>query len=73
MSETYYPCPCCGNLVFSELHAFEICPICNWEDDNVQFEDANYIGGANQKSLNTCRKLWKEQVNLKHPNNFKKL
>lgn len=51
----YYECPCCNHLVFKELHCFEICPICGWEDDNVQFEDPNFSGGANKLSLNDYR------------------
>ena len=31
------PCPCCGYLVFDEpVGSFDICPICDWEDDDVQ-------------------------------------
>lgn len=50
-----YPCPCCNAYVFKELHCFEICPVCKWEDDNIQFEDPNYAGGANSLSLNEYR------------------
>lgn len=51
-------CPCCGYLTFDEEPSgtFEICPICYWEDDNVQNEDADYEGGANGISLNQARK-----------------
>jgi hypothetical protein len=38
---------------------FEICPVCFWEDDNVQFEDPNYVGGANSVSLNQARENFK--------------
>ena len=34
---------------------FEICPVCFWEDDNVQFNDPNYRGGANRVSLNEAK------------------
>ncbi|MCV6637184.1 CPCC family cysteine-rich protein [Candidatus Albibeggiatoa sp. nov. NOAA] len=52
-----YPCPCCGYFTLSEKPSgtFEICPVCNWEDDNVQYDDPNYNGGANRISLNTAR------------------
>ncbi len=39
---------------------FEICPICNWEDDNVQFNDIDFLGGANNVSLREARKNFKE-------------
>ncbi|KJH63956.1 CPCC family cysteine-rich protein [Acinetobacter calcoaceticus] len=52
-----YPCPCCGYLTFDDLPdgSFEICPVCFWEDDNVQNDDPDYGGGANGISLNTAK------------------
>ena len=57
-----YQCPCCGYLTLSEESpgTFEICPICYWEDDNVQAADPNYEGGANQVSLNQARQNFAE-------------
>ncbi len=48
-----FACPCCGYLTFDEEPSgtFEICPVCYWEDDNVQNEDPAYEGGANGVSL----------------------
>ncbi|MDQ7814927.1 MAG: CPCC family cysteine-rich protein [Patescibacteria group bacterium] len=56
--ETKYPCPCCGFLTLSEQPpgTYDICPVCNWEDDNVQYEDTDFEGGANKVSLNQARK-----------------
>jgi hypothetical protein len=53
-----YQCPCCGYLTFSEEvnGTFEICPVCFWEDDNVQSEDPSFEGGANDVSLIKARK-----------------
>lgn len=55
-------CPCCGFLTLSEPPpgTFEICPVCYWEDDDVQFNDPNYTGGANQDSLNQARQNFKK-------------
>lgn len=52
-----YPCPCCGFLTIGEQPpgTFEICSVCFWEDDNVQFDDPDYAGGANKVSLNEAR------------------
>ena len=62
-----YKCPCCENLTLSEEPpgTFEICSLCGWEDDAVQFIDPDYEGGANTLSLNQARKLfWSiEKVN----------
>ena len=41
-------CPCCGYPTLSERNAYEICELCNWEDDGQDSEDADDVwGGAN--------------------------
>ncbi|HBV98041.1 MAG: hypothetical protein JL50_00960 [Peptococcaceae bacterium BICA1-7] len=52
-----FECPCCGYFTLSEQPpgTFEICPVCYWEDDSVQYNDPNYEGGANKVSLNKAR------------------
>ncbi len=57
-----YPCPCCGYLTMSDSNrgTFEICPVCFWEDDDVQFTDINYEGGANELSLRESRQNFKK-------------
>lgn len=48
-----YTCPCCGYLTLDEKPpgTYDICSICFWEDDDVQYNDPNYEGGANVPSL----------------------
>jgi hypothetical protein len=47
-----YPCPCCGHLTLSQPPgSYEICPVCFWEDDNVQLRWPTWAGGANKPSL----------------------
>ena len=57
-----YPCPCCGFLTLSEEPpgTFEICPVCNWEDDDVQFNNHHFKGGANAESLYEARKNYQK-------------
>ena len=57
-----FPCPCCGYLTFIDkpCGSFEICPVCYWEDDNIQRDDPDYTGGANDISLNEARKNYKK-------------
>lgn len=57
-----FACPCCGFLTRSSLEygTFEICPICYWEDDPVQFADPDMVGGANSASLNRAQLNFKE-------------
>ena len=60
-----YLCPCCHKYEFSEVGSYEICPVCNWEDDPVQEEDPSYGGGANVMSLNEARKAYAEGRKVK--------
>jgi hypothetical protein len=52
-----YPCPCCDFLTLTKppTGTFQLCPVCRWEDDNIQFADLDYEGGANQVSLREAR------------------
>ncbi|MEB9974689.1 CPCC family cysteine-rich protein [Bacillus cereus] len=55
-----YTCPCCGYKTLEEEPpgTFDICNICFWEDDNVQFDDPDYEGGANEYSLRQYQKAF---------------
>jgi hypothetical protein len=45
--DTPFPCPCCGWIVFvEEPGSYDICPICEWEDDLSQLRFPT-TGGAN--------------------------
>lgn len=48
-----FTCPCCGYKTLEEEPpgTFEICEICYWEDDDIQFQDPDFEGGANEVSL----------------------
>lgn len=58
-----YPCPCCGfyTLDNEPPGAYQICLVCWWEDDNVQFHDPDYRGGANRESLNEARAAFRQR------------
>jgi len=52
-------CKCCGQDSLEEGNGnFEICPICSWEDDPVQGDDADYWGGANTFTLRHHRSIY---------------
>jgi Cysteine-rich CPCC len=57
-----YPCPCCGFLTLDQRPpgTFLICPVCFWEDDNVQAEDPEYSRGANAVSLQQARENFRQ-------------
>jgi hypothetical protein len=68
-----HPCPCCGYQTLREPPpgTFETCPVCRWEDDNIQFEDPTYEGGANRVSLRQARKnLRRHRVSAKRRSHF---
>lgn len=52
-----FACPCCGFLTFEERPpgTYDICPVCFWEDDFVQFKDPTSCCGANGVSLEEAR------------------
>ena len=58
-----YKCPCCENYTFVEKPpgTYEICSICHWEDDNVQYSNPDYTEGANKMSLNEAKKAFAEK------------
>lgn len=53
-----YTCPCCGYKTLDEEPpgTYDICTICFWEDDIIQFDDPDYEGGANHVSLRQAQK-----------------
>lgn len=53
-----HKCPICEKYDFPEEDSFDICPICGWEDDDLQLKNPDYKGGANDMSLNEYRENW---------------
>lgn len=64
MTNSSYNCPCCGQKTLGSEHMFDICSVCGWEDDNVQFEDPNFRGGANFFSLKEYKKAFFEKKDV---------
>ncbi len=60
--EKLFVCPCCGYRTLNDdpPGSHEICEVCFWEDDGVQYYDPDYRGGANSVSLRTGQKNFKE-------------
>ena len=53
-----FTCPCCGYKTLSREAGgtYALCPVCFWEDDQIQFNDPDYEGGANKISLKQAQK-----------------
>jgi len=54
-----YCCPCCGYPTVSEPPSYEICALCNWEDDDCDPSGANGDYTLVQASENFRRYLTK--------------
>jgi len=61
MTKQLLCCPCCGGETLAESGAWEICPVCHWEDDPLQAENPDLAGGANAQSLNDAKKAYRRQ------------
>jgi hypothetical protein len=53
-----YACPCCNEITIAELGDYEVCQICEWEDDPGQSQHPDDDLGANSISLNQYRAEW---------------
>lgn len=60
MMDLMHSCSCCSRYEFPEEGCYEICPVCNWEDDPVRAEEPDYRGGANVMSLNEVREAFQQ-------------
>jgi hypothetical protein len=43
MDDSLFRCPCCGALTLSLPETMELCPVCWWEDDGQDSEDAGEV------------------------------
>lgn len=50
---TRYQCPCCNYYTLDERASYDICPICNWEDDGTTEPDK--VSGPNHTTLARAR------------------
>ena len=54
-------CVCCGENTLPAGSAYEICPVCGWQDDDIQNDDPSLEGGANKMSLNQAKDAFKNK------------
>ncbi len=72
-----------SDAVRTSTGSFEICPVCSWEDDDVQFDNPTYKGGANVESLEEAKNNFKSigassvrhlnEVRRPYENDFRKI
>ena len=58
-------CACCGEYTLTAGSVYEICPVCGWEDDDIQNGDPDFDGGANDMSLNQAKEAYKQGKPIK--------
>ncbi len=51
-------CPACGKYSFQFSDDYDICPICDWENDGLQRARKDYWGGANSLSVNEAKHVY---------------
>lgn len=60
-TETRFPCPACGHLVFAEAPGSDdICLVCFWEDDLTQLRWPELAGAKNEVSLKEAQRNFVE-------------
>ena len=50
-----YVCPCCGYLTLTERGGYEICCLCNWEDDGQDDPRADEVWGGPNGAYSLAR------------------
>jgi len=74
-----YRCPCCGYNTLRERGGYEICPVCFWEDDGQDEDDADTVRGGpngglsltqargNYREFGACERRFLKNVRLPRP------
>jgi len=63
MKQDYKKCKCCGSRSLPKDSAYYICHVCGWEDDDIQNDNPDFEGGANDMSLNQAIAAYKKAKN----------
>ncbi|MGA7857783.1 MAG: CPCC family cysteine-rich protein [Terracidiphilus sp.] len=50
-----HACPCCRFLTLDERGAYDICPVCFWEDDGQDDHDVNDVRGGPNYGLSLAQ------------------
>jgi hypothetical protein len=74
-----FACPCCRCKTLTERGGFEVCPVCCWEDDGQDDQDADVVragpngglslteGRANYQRCGACDQRFVDTVRLPLP------
>jgi hypothetical protein len=63
-----FACPCCGSLTLPARGDYELCPVCFWEDDGQDEQDAGVVrGGPNGNLSLTAARANYATIGAMHP------
>jgi len=70
--DNYFLCPCCHFPTLTERQGYEVCLICNWEDDGQDNQNAEKVlGGPNHDySLTEARQNFKKYLTSYRPSDI---
>ena len=70
-----FRCPCCGYPTLDEKSCYEICRVCNWEDDGQDDTSADEVlGGPNgDYSLTEARNNFRLYTIMYHPDSYMRI
>ena len=66
MDSKKFKCPCGGQETLSSNHLNDVCSVCHWEDDYVQFVKTDFAGGANFFFLKEYRALYLKVTDINY-------
>ncbi|MEL6713360.1 MAG: CPCC family cysteine-rich protein [Planctomycetota bacterium] len=56
VSEGRFQCPCCDYFTLHGRGAYDVCPVCYWEDDGTDLNALDEVSGSNHITLRTARR-----------------
>ncbi len=54
---TRYLCPCCGYPTLATRGSFDVCAVCDWEDDGQDSHDADRVRGGPNGDLSLAQAI----------------
>lgn len=51
-------CPVCGKDKFDDFSDFDVCSVCGWKINVIQYDDHDFSNGNNALSVNECKLEW---------------
>ncbi len=59
-NEKLYRCSCCGYFTLDNIGEYDICRLCNWEDDGTVSDDINKFSHVNGSTLYDYKNMFEK-------------